>query len=58
MQGMGDAFLMGWGEFQRVMDIYMRQIDDKEAAGNGAGKGQAEIENVWREMTAQSQGQK
>lgn len=41
MQGMSDAFLMGWGEFQRVMDIYMRQIDDKTAAGNGAGKGQA-----------------
>lgn len=54
MQGMGSAFLMGWGEFQRVMDIYMRQIDDKAAVGSGAGKGQAEIENIWREMTSQS----
>lgn len=53
----GSVFSMGWGEFQRVMDIYMKQIDDK-SAGAGSGKGQAEIESIWREMTSQSQGQK
>ena len=43
MAGGECAFLMGWGEFQRVMDIYMKQIDDKQGAGM-ASRAQADVE--------------